>query len=225
MGVRRCYRVISNPGCAEFLVYRKTATPSVTAENQLAEWEKQKLAIDLFLDQWFKNREDAFHAALNTFEDEEEFKRKLTAHLEEVINDVCARNWLWDKEISLGNTEKEKPLYLDENVQFTVYRPRMLQVERCNSLLVFADLAAKRPDAPDEEPDPLEEVEKAGAPGSGRRHSGTIRSGVRTAAKPSLARVSLRSARSFPERSLIRRALVRVAGAGTPRGFPDRGIR
>ena len=154
------------PDVPNFLVYRKTATPSVTAENQLAEWEKQKLALDGFLDQWFKNREDAFHAALNTFEDEEEFKRKLTAHLEEVINDVCARNWLWDKEmlwdkeISLGNTEKEKPLYLDENVQFTVYRPRMLQVERWYSLLVFAHLAAKRPDAPDEEPDPLEEVER-----------------------------------------------------------------
>ncbi len=51
------------------------------------------------------------------------------------------------------------PIYVDENVQFTVYRPRTLQPGRWSSLLAFAHLSDRRPDEPDA-PDPLEEVRR-----------------------------------------------------------------
>jgi hypothetical protein len=52
----------------------------------------------------------------------------------------------------------ERPLYVDENVQFTVYRPRVVQPRRWYPLLAFAHLAERRPDAPADEPDPVAEV-------------------------------------------------------------------
>jgi hypothetical protein len=51
-----------------------------------------------------------------------------------------------------------QPLYVDENVQFTVYRPRVVQPGKWYPLLAFAHLAERRPDAPPGEPDPLAEV-------------------------------------------------------------------
>lgn len=48
--------------------------------------------------------------------------------------------------------------YLDENVQFTVYRPKAIEPQRWYPLLAFAHLSERRPDAPRDEPDPLEEV-------------------------------------------------------------------
>lgn len=49
---------------------------------------------------------------------------------------------------------------LDENVQFTVYRPQAVQPARWYPLLAFAHLTAKRPDAAPDDPDPLEEVKR-----------------------------------------------------------------
>jgi serine/threonine-protein kinase len=49
------------------------------------------------------------------------------------------------------------PLALDENVQFTVYRPRVIAPVRWYSLLAFAHLAERRPGEPDA-PDPIDEV-------------------------------------------------------------------
>jgi hypothetical protein len=51
-----------------------------------------------------------------------------------------------------------KPVATDENVQFTVFRRSAIQPENWYPLLVFAHLAERRADAPDE-PDPLEEVQ------------------------------------------------------------------
>jgi hypothetical protein len=51
-----------------------------------------------------------------------------------------------------------QPLYVDENVQFTVYRPRVVQPRKWYPLLAFAHLAERRPDAPADEPDPVAEV-------------------------------------------------------------------
>jgi hypothetical protein len=53
-----------------------------------------------------------------------------------------------------------RPLYLDENVQFTVYRPRTVRPLVWSTLLAFAHLAERRSDAPKNEPDPLEEVQR-----------------------------------------------------------------
>ncbi len=48
--------------------------------------------------------------------------------------------------------------YLDENVQFTVYRPKVVQPERWYPLLAFAHLSEPRPDTSLDEPDPIEEM-------------------------------------------------------------------
>jgi membrane protein DedA with SNARE-associated domain/actin-like ATPase involved in cell morphogenesis len=50
--------------------------------------------------------------------------------------------------------------HLDENVQFTVYRPRLVAPEIWYPLVAFAHLTERRPDAPPEEPDPLAEVKR-----------------------------------------------------------------
>jgi len=52
------------------------------------------------------------------------------------------------------------PPLLDENVQFTVYRPRGIQPQRWYPLLAFAHLSERPLNAPADEPDPIEEVER-----------------------------------------------------------------
>jgi hypothetical protein len=47
-----------------------------------------------------------------------------------------------------------------EDVQFTVYRPRAVRPDEWKRLLAFMHLAEQRPDAPAEEPSPLERVEE-----------------------------------------------------------------
>jgi hypothetical protein len=51
------------------------------------------------------------------------------------------------------------PVQLDENVQFTIYRPRAIEPRVWHPLLAFAHLAERRPDET-EGPDPVEEVRK-----------------------------------------------------------------
>ena len=48
---------------------------------------------------------------------------------------------------------------LDENVQFTVFRPAEVEPSRWYSLLAFVHLAERRPDEPDS-PDPIKEVQE-----------------------------------------------------------------
>ena len=57
-----------------------------------------------------------------------------------------------------ARSELAPPIATDENVQFTVFRRSAIQPEHWYPLLVFAHLAERRPDAPDE-PDPIEEVQ------------------------------------------------------------------
>ena len=52
---------------------------------------------------------------------------------------------------------------VDENVQFTVYRPNAVQPKVWYPLLAFAHLAERRPDAPPGQPDPLEQVQELAA--------------------------------------------------------------
>jgi hypothetical protein len=49
---------------------------------------------------------------------------------------------------------------VDENVQFTVYRPRRIAPARWHTLLAFAHLAERRRDAPADAPDPVAEVKR-----------------------------------------------------------------
>jgi hypothetical protein len=52
------------------------------------------------------------------------------------------------------------PAEVDENVQFTVYRPKAVPPETWSDLLAFAHLSEKPPDAAPDEPDPVEEVKR-----------------------------------------------------------------
>ncbi|MDQ1483339.1 MAG: hypothetical protein QOF35_1415, partial [Actinomycetota bacterium] len=52
---------------------------------------------------------------------------------------------------------------IDENVQFTVYRPRKVRPDLWYPMLAFAHLAERRPDAPEDEPDPIEQVKALAA--------------------------------------------------------------
>ncbi|HEX8071097.1 MAG TPA: TIR domain-containing protein [Pyrinomonadaceae bacterium] len=57
----------------------------------------------------------------------------------------------------------QQPLYADENVQFTVYRPEVVAPGRWYTMLAFAHLSERRADAAADEPDPLAEVERIAA--------------------------------------------------------------
>lgn len=48
----------------------------------------------------------------------------------------------------------------DDDVLFTVYRPETLVPQKWYSLLAFAHLSERRPDAPEDEPDPIAEVHR-----------------------------------------------------------------
>jgi serine/threonine protein kinase len=58
-----------------------------------------------------------------------------------------------------------------DDVQFTVYRPRAVEPEKWYPLLAFAHLAALRPDAGPDEPDPLQEVQDQAARVLGERQA------------------------------------------------------
>jgi hypothetical protein len=69
----------------------------------------------------------------------------------------------WQAEEPARREEKAEPKIIavvDENVQFTVYRPNAVQPEVWYPLLAFAHLAERRPDAPPGHPDPLEQVQR-----------------------------------------------------------------
>ncbi len=59
--------------------------------------------------------------------------------------------------------DASKPLYVNDNVQFTVYAPRKIKPNKTYSLLAFAHLTARRPGADADEPDPIEEVKAQAA--------------------------------------------------------------
>jgi hypothetical protein len=59
----------------------------------------------------------------------------------------------------LARSPAARPIALDENVQFTVYRPRAIDPDRWHSLLAFAHLAERRPGELDA-PDPIAEVSR-----------------------------------------------------------------
>ncbi len=60
-----------------------------------------------------------------------------------------------------GRSESSRKL--DENVQFTVYRPHRIGPDKWYPLLAFAHLDKNPPDAPKDQPDPLQEVRRQAA--------------------------------------------------------------
>ena len=54
----------------------------------------------------------------------------------------------------------QSALEFDDNVQFTLFRPRCIRSEEWEPLLVFAHLSERRADAKDDELDPIDEVER-----------------------------------------------------------------
>lgn len=100
----------------------------------------------------------------NTFEaDVEALVERLEIFEERVIDGAVPGPPLYQLEPPPGvlakPVEPDRPIYVDENVQFTVYRPRTIQPGRWSSLLAFAHLSDRRPDEPDAL-DPLEEVRR-----------------------------------------------------------------
>lgn len=81
------YSAFQSQGTPDLYVYRKTAKPTITVESeeQLAAWQEQKRALDVFLQRWFKDHEGSFKAGFNTFESDEQFEKMFAAHLEKVI--------------------------------------------------------------------------------------------------------------------------------------------
>ena len=61
------------------------------------------------------------------------------------------------EEPATGAPVMDEPV-IDENVQFTVYRPRAVRVGVWYPLLAFAHLAERSPDAPPDQPDPVDRV-------------------------------------------------------------------
>ena len=57
----------------------------------------------------------------------------------------------------------ERAPYLDENVQFTVYRPEAVRPEKWYPMLAFAHLSERPPDASEDEPEPKEAVARQAA--------------------------------------------------------------
>ncbi|MBW3542171.1 MAG: hypothetical protein KY476_18025, partial [Planctomycetes bacterium] len=66
----------------------------------------------------------------------------------------------WEGPPPVPAAEPDRPPFVDENVQFTVYRPNSVAAERWYPLLAFAHLSERPPDADDDEPDPVEEVRR-----------------------------------------------------------------
>jgi pSer/pThr/pTyr-binding forkhead associated (FHA) protein len=60
---------------------------------------------------------------------------------------------------ALGQESRPAP-YLDDNVQFTVFRPKAVEHQKWYPLLAFAHLDELPADAAPDEPDPIEEVER-----------------------------------------------------------------
>lgn len=64
---------------------------------------------------------------------------------------------------SVGEQILSAPVRVDENVQFTVYRPRSMPAQKWCPVLAFAHLAERRPDTPDEASDPIGQVRQQAA--------------------------------------------------------------
>lgn len=94
---------------------------------------------------------------------EVELVERLAEVIEATLNDTRQR--LNGADVRLASTKpaasrESAPRYLDENVQFTVYRPRFVEPNRWYPLLAFAHLSERPPAAPAEEPDPVAEVQR-----------------------------------------------------------------
>jgi TIR domain/SPOR domain len=92
--------------------------------------------------------------------------------LDELRRKILGLLWriIVDSEESLPLVTSEP--YLDENVQFTVYRPRAVRPAVWYDMLAFAHLAERRPDAPEDEPDPRVRVRHQAEQALGERLAG-----------------------------------------------------
>ena len=97
----------------------------------------------------------------------EEETRRLADEARQRALEEAATNRLTEEAARLAggeftdqSDEAKSPLYVDENVQFTVFRPKKIKAEKPYKLLAFAHLSERRPDAEEDEPDPIEEVQR-----------------------------------------------------------------
>ena len=83
------YRSFRERGKPDLMVYRKTAEPhaSISDEAALLQRLDQKKALDVFIDRWFGNPQEAFRAAFHAFEAPDQFETLLETHLRRLIRD------------------------------------------------------------------------------------------------------------------------------------------
>ncbi|HLL76357.1 MAG TPA: TIR domain-containing protein [Pyrinomonadaceae bacterium] len=80
-----------------------------------------------------------------------------------------------------GKKAASKPRYMDENVMFTVYRPKAVAPGRWYKFLAFAHLSERRPDAPPDAPDPVRAVELEAKQLLGKQFAGHLSTTQQTA--------------------------------------------
>ena len=83
---------------------------------------------------------------------------KVTGHSDQAAAPAQRRTGFFHAAPAQSEPPGPEPRRIDENVQFTVYRPRAIAPARWYDLLAFAHLAERRGDAQPSEPDPLAEV-------------------------------------------------------------------
>ena len=98
------------------------------------------------------------------YQDAHEMRRDLSrarlAHRPDGADDAQATVVLRAPSAQTTSRPQEVNPLLDENVQFTVFRPKALAPAVWHTMLVFAHLSEPRADASPDEPHPLEEVER-----------------------------------------------------------------
>jgi hypothetical protein len=80
--------------------------------------------------------------------------------LEEVDAEVAATEDLYADADDAEPADPGAPPFLDDNVQFTVYRPKSITPGRWYPMLAFAHLSERRDDDERDAPDPIEEVRR-----------------------------------------------------------------
>jgi molecular chaperone DnaK len=97
------------------------------------------------------------------------YREKVECYIEPDLNNLISRsrtmdqihdNFVDDSLVVTNISALQLQPRFDENVQFTVYRPRLVAPEIWYPLLAFAHLAERPPDAPPTEPDPLQDVKR-----------------------------------------------------------------
>ena len=148
-------------GFPELVPYEGGDRLELLVRHALA-WPEVRTPVFLLVTQPGVTGLDALRRAVRQAADRVLVDEDLGLGVEELGGEVLNAVWrvVIDREVELPEVAPEPMNALDENVQFTVYRPRTVRPMVWYDLLAFAHLAERRPDAPADEPDPLTKVRR-----------------------------------------------------------------